>query len=338
MRYIPALDGLRAIAVMVVVAFHSRVPGMSGGFLGVDVFFVLSGFLITSLLMAEIDDTGTVQIWRFYLRRLVRLTPALLFFLSIFVLVAPLIWPRGTTYLSNALMAALYLGDLGDLFWNKPLYGVGHTWSLAIEMHFYLIWPLLFLWLRTLSRQQILIVLVAAYLAATAWRLHCLANGDSWKEIYFLFDTRVSGLILGSALAVLWSLPHRIRIPGAAAGVAYAILILMVYESGWGLRVVLGHGIILTELATAVIIAHALGGSARWLEQPAMVYIGKLSYGIYLFHKPASTYLRARYGWDTTFLGAAAVGIVGAAVSYHTIERYARKWRAKRRQLATCGA
>lgn len=338
MKYVPALDGLRAFAVIAVVAFHSRVPGTGGGFLGVDLFFVLSGFLITSLLLSELEGSGTVNIRRFWLRRLARLTPALMLFLSLFVFAAPILWPDRTTYLTNAIAASFYTGDLGGLFWTAPVYGIGHTWSLAVEMHFYLVWPLLFLWLRFLTRQQLLAALVSAYLVATMWRLYCVADGDSWREVYFVLDTRVSGLILGSALATALSLPVRFSIPRGAVVGAYAALVWLVISSKWGDRSILGYGVVCTELAASIVIVHAYSAAPRWLEQPALVWLGQMSYGFYLFHKPISEWLRVRYSWDITLLGSVAVGLGGAALSYYTIERHVLRLRSKLRQPAACAA
>jgi len=136
------LDGLRAVAVVLVISDHCGVPVFDQGYFGVDLFFVLSGFLITRLLVDEIDATGRIELWRFYLRRLLRLAPALLLFLAAYMLIAPSIWPQFDflLHLRDAALVGFYLSDYSQAFWHNPKVLI-HTWSLSVEEHFYLIWP-----------------------------------------------------------------------------------------------------------------------------------------------------------------------------------------------------
>src|SRR5690242_18795216 len=131
MKHNNGLDGIRALAVIMVLGFHAAAPGATGGYLGVDVFFVLSGFLITSLLMDEIEDTGTVSFGRFYLRRFLRLTPPLLFMLATYLVFAPIAWPQMAfhTDVRDVLISTFYLSDYASAFWSLPHY-LRHTWSL----------------------------------------------------------------------------------------------------------------------------------------------------------------------------------------------------------------
>lgn len=140
--YIPALDGMRAVAVLVVVFFHAKVPGFGGGFFGVDVFFVLSGYLITRLLLQEQQATGRVALPHFYLRRLRRLYPALLLFLAVYLMLAATVL-NGPPYamrlhLRDALLSAVYLQDYAKMLDLYPFW-LRHMWSLSIEEHFYLV-------------------------------------------------------------------------------------------------------------------------------------------------------------------------------------------------------
>ena len=141
-EYNPELDGLRAVAVVLVISDHCCVPVFDQGYFGVDLFFVLSGFLITRLLIDEIDDTGRVDLWRFYLRRLLRLAPPLLLFLTAYMLIAPRLWPQFDLllHMRDAALAVFYLSDYSQAFWHNPKVLI-HTWSLSVEEHFYLIWP-----------------------------------------------------------------------------------------------------------------------------------------------------------------------------------------------------
>lgn len=196
MPYNPALDGLRALAVLLALAFHSRIEGFHGGFFGVDVFFVLSGYLITRLLANQHSATGTINVPAFYLRRLHRLYPALLPFLGAYLIAGPLAFPNRQDHARDALVAATYLSDYGFAFWKIP-WLVQHTWSLSVEEHFYLAWPVaLLLVLRPPGRYWAPVVL-SLTVAATLWRWHVVLNVDPWHQPYYRFDTRLSGLLLG---------------------------------------------------------------------------------------------------------------------------------------------
>lgn len=143
MQRIASLDGLRALAAVAVIFFHAgEDTPLSGGFLGVDVFFVLSGYLITSILLRERSFTGRIDTLRFYGRRFVRLMPALVFLLAVYVIAAPLMWPSmsRSEHIGHALVAGFYLSDYGYALWRIPEF-LRHTWSLSVEEHFYLLWP-----------------------------------------------------------------------------------------------------------------------------------------------------------------------------------------------------
>ena len=138
MRYVPALDGIRAIAAAAVMAFHAWIPGAKGGFLGVDVFFVLSGYLITSILLQERQRTGHIDLGRFYLRRVRRLYPALLLLLVVCVGLGPFLWSKYTVewHLGAGAIAGLYLSDYAWAV-DFPMRHLAHTWSLAVGMSGY---------------------------------------------------------------------------------------------------------------------------------------------------------------------------------------------------------
>ena len=128
--------------MILVIADHCDISVFDQGYFGVDLFFVLSGFLITRLLVDEIDSTGRIDLLRFYLRRLLRLTPALLLMLTAYLLIAPSLWPQLDlmSHVRDAALVAFYLSDYSQAFWHNPKVLI-HTWSLSVEEHFYLIWP-----------------------------------------------------------------------------------------------------------------------------------------------------------------------------------------------------
>ncbi|HBZ95677.1 MAG TPA: acyltransferase, partial [Pseudomonas sp.] len=330
MPYLPALDGLRAIALLIVMLFHAKAPFANGGYLGVDMFFVLSGFLITALLQEEITKSGTISLGRFYLHRLARLMPPLLLLVAIYLTFAPILWPKYEGHAPDATLAALYLSDYSVAFWGSPKY-LRHTWSLSVEEHLYLMWPLALLALRPLAPNRLLAVLIGLYVVATAWRIYC-ATEQPWAWVYYRFDTRVSGTVLGSALAVAWRLgsfqPQRARFSWAPLAMIITVVGLARWRSSLSLQV----GTMAVELLTAWMIVLVLSSTERikWLERPALVYLGKISYGAYLFHYPIALYLRPHTEWLLTMLVGGGVSLLIAAASYHSIEAWMRRIRKSR--------
>ena len=281
MEHKVALDGLRALAVLAVLAFHVRVPGFQGGFLGVDLFFVLSGFLITKLLMKEYECTGGIQLRRFYLRRALRLSPTLLTLVAIFLVVAPVLWPEISAW-REAAWSVLYLSDYSRAIMGEPLV-LSHTWSLAVEEHFYLLWPLLLpMLLRSSAPFQTLLI---AYLLATMWRIACFI-WVGWDQTYFRFDTRLSGLLLGAIIAVR---PPDLRFGIAAPLAVFAVLCTL---QMWGEAEGLTLAVTGAEIASMFLILAAMEARHTWLAWPVLAYLGRLSYGIYLWHYPVAYSLR----------------------------------------------
>jgi peptidoglycan/LPS O-acetylase OafA/YrhL len=331
----PALDGIRAFAIVVVMLFHARAPAAMGGYLGVDVFFVLSGFLITSLLLAELETRGRIDFSGFWRRRLVRLTPALLAMLVAYVLVAPIVWPGTTNHGTQAAVSALYLADYGVAWWGVPTQ-LSHTWSLAVEMHFYLLWPFLLLlaW-RRWKGTSLASALLAGYSLATALRWFWTVHGHTWEQVYYRTDTRLSGLLLGACVAAaLRETKWRERLRSATPWLLWIpIAAVVCLQYRWHDLWVVMWGIPLVEIATAaVLIASLRRGSqvSAMLSQPLLVWLGKLSYGLYLWHYPIFVYLRERYTWDVVLLAGVPLSVALAAVSYHTVEAWTARWRAPR--------
>ncbi len=335
MTYNPALDGLRAFAILLVVLFHARAPWALGGYIGVDVFFVLSGYLITSLLLAQLDRTGTVDMPAFWRRRLWRLTPALFAMLAVYVLVSPLLWPQEHDHASQAAMAALYLSDYALAFWGTPRQ-ISHTWSLAVEMHFYLLWPLAMLlaWRRWKGGALVRVLLVA-YVLATMLRWACTIRGQSWNEVYYRADTHFSGLLLGAWLAAAlrerpWHdtlqrmLPWLLWLPVAG---------LLCLDRTWGDLWMQTWGLSIVEGAAAVAVLavqRPASQVALMFSRPALAWLGRVSYGLYLWHYPIFVWLRVRFPWEETLLLGLPLSLGLAALSYYTIESRAARWRPPR--------
>jgi len=334
LSYNPAFDGLRAIAVSLVLGFHALVPRFSGGYLGVDVFFVLSGFLISSLLYREWNCSGQIKVRRFYFRRLVRLTPALFFLLITYIVLAPWMWPAvpRQAIFRDAAVAGLYLSDYGCAFWSVPVH-LRHTWSLSVEEHFYLLWPWVLMILYTrFSRRQCAWALAGLYLLATAWRLYCDLDGaQGYVATYFRFDTRLSGLILGSWLATVdfsrfdWN-----RIPKDAMAFFALILVLICtwrFPIKSTLALALGTALVewCTVLALMVINASDKSIAFSLLSARPLVLLGRLSYGIYLWHYPIFMFLWDQWRWYWILIIGGSITLLMATLSYLTVERWARQ-------------
>jgi peptidoglycan/LPS O-acetylase OafA/YrhL len=331
-RYNPALDGLRAVAVVLVISDHCWVPVFKQGYFGVDLFFVLSGFLITRLLIEEIEATGRVDLWRFYLRRLLRLAPPLLLFLTAYLLIAPWLWPQFDLllHMRDAGLAVFYLSDYSQAFWHNPKVLI-HTWSLSVEEHFYLIWPFAVLLLVRIEPRWRLVGLFGIYLLASAWRIYEYET-MGWDATYYRFDTRISGLLCGALLAI--SLQHKDLISERAANTmglfAWAALLVCLsigfWDAPWSL-------VIVTNLAHLAAFGLLISASTKnsWvssiLSAPPLVGIGSISYGMYLWHYPAALYLRELTPWYLTGPIVLSFSIAMATVSYLTIERPLQRYR-----------
>ena len=302
----PELDGLRGIAVLVVLAAHARVTPVAaeGGLAGVTLFFVLSGYLITRLLIAERTTIGRVDLRAFYMRRALRLFPAL-GALLIVVLVGYAIglWESNRADLGVAIPAViLYAGNWVAA--TGASFGVlGHTWSLAVEEQFYLVWPVLLLLL--LSRVSLRAVAVGAVLIAvlvTPWRLVLLMNGQlGWA--FNGTDTHADALLLGCAIAILGT-----KLPATLGwlGVLGLIATSIVWIGGGGL-------LIMVPLAT-IASALAVAGSPQALGWRPLAFVGTISYGLYLWH-----FLFIWSGLPAIVVVAAS--FAAAIASYYVVER-----------------
>ncbi|WP_203815738.1 acyltransferase family protein [Paractinoplanes ferrugineus] len=332
-RFRPDIEGLRAIAVLLVVSAHVGLPGLGGGYVGVDVFFVISGFLITSLLLREAERTGRISVPRFYARRAVRLLPA-----AAVVLVGTLIAARfrlpltrlgefaqdalaATGYFANLRFAALGTDYLRADQAPSPFQ---HFWSLAVEEQFYLVWPLLilagaYLWRR---RRPLAAILAVLSLASLVLSVTETARSAPWA--YFGPHTRVWELGAGALLAL-----------GAARIRGHALL-------GWaGLGAILAAAVLFDEstpypswralLPVAGAVAMIAAGGARGagvhliLDRKPLQVIGRLSYGWYLWHWPVLVMFPAARTWQKALLAVGALGL--AWLTYRFVENPLRQGR-----------
>ncbi|MEW6306605.1 MAG: acyltransferase [Verrucomicrobiota bacterium] len=338
--YRPSLDGLRGVAILCVLAVNSLLPFFPGGFLGVDIFFVLSGFLITTLLMEEWDRSGAINLKYFYARRALRLLPALFLLLTAACL-------YGLLFQSREMAAVTWRESLWVLFYfanwmltiEHEVGSLDHAWSLSVEEQFYVLWPIALLMLLRLgvSRDRILMLLGLLIVAAAIWRAFLWHNGAHYLRLYYGSDTRADALLIGCFTGLLFSwnrLPRSeiglaISRALAAVGVLFLLYIgvLVPHDAGF----LYAGGFTLIAFAAAVLLVQALGpqpnAASQFLANPMLVWIGCISYSLYLWHYPIFHALRLErfesLGWNPFLVHTIRFAAVFAAAgaSYYFIER-----------------
>ncbi len=341
---VPALDGLRAMAVLLVILSHTPLltgepfTGISlidrftrGGFLGVDVFFVLSGFLITALLLREQVDTGRVGFWAFYLRRALRLLPALLALLIVHAIYARASGLSMDVEFQSMGAALLYVYNwLGVWRPNEVAEGMGHLWSLAIEEQFYLVWPaIVILFLGVRRHVNIVVAVMVAAIAFIAFhRISVWESSYSWIFPFIRTDTRADSLLVGALVAALW-VRRRTPVRGLpiAGWIAVLALGFCIIRADPLAPFVYRGGFTLVAVLVGVIILAAVDGrwfGARILAIPPLRLIGRVSYGLYLWHLPVFFAVQ-RYGtdWGTPLRLTVAFGltILFTAASWRFVEQ-----------------
>jgi peptidoglycan/LPS O-acetylase OafA/YrhL len=316
-----ALDGLRAIAVLAVLLFHAEMGWMGGGFLGVDVFFVVSGFLITSLLVEEWQRDDGIDLRQFWRRRARRLLPALGILLLAVSAFAVLFVPDALVRLRSDVTAAIFYvtnwhyilsgQSYFDALGRPPL--LQHLWSLAIEEQWYLIWPLVFVVAMRrfggAARRLVVPVLVAAA-ASAVWMAVLYRPAADVSRVYFGTDTHLSALLIGAAAGLCWH-PWRARLGGlrhqrgvdAMGLAALAVVVLLMVMWGSQTTVLYRGGFALVALLSVLVVGAAVHPGA-WvlsglLSTRLLVWIGVRSYALYLWHWPVMVVFRQRdLGWS----------------------------------------
>ena len=351
-RYLPALDGMRALAVAAVLLYHGDVSWIPGGFLGVEVFFVISGYLITSLLMAERQATGGTAYLAFWARRARRLLPALFALLAVVSAVWLLMVPGEAARIRGDVVGALtYVTNWYQIVVRQSYFeAIGrpsplrHLWSLAVEEQFYLVWPIVLAVLSRLTRGRrgrLLVIILALAAASAAWGVRLYHPGVDPSRVYYGTDTRAAGVLLGAALAVAappWLMRAKVHVGARAlfnvVGVVGLVGIgwMMTHANEFDPMLYRGGFVLLDLFAVAAIAAVVHPCATVWskvLGVGPLVWIGKRSYGIYLWHWPI--FVLTRPGLDVTMssgtLLALRLGltVVVAEISYRLIELPVRK-------------
>ena len=346
-RYITGLDGIRAIAVIMVLAYHLKLALFKSGFLGVTVFFVLSGYLITGILISEVEEEGTIDLKNFWLRRIRRLVPAVMSMAVVIIFVSAvvnrIIFTKGC---KDFLASVLGFNNWWQIF-NKVSYfeaaGVPspftHCWSLAIETQFYLIYPLILLGIYKLAKSRgegrakrgLLFAGVTLLLAMISVILMIVLFDPQQdaSRVYYGTDTRAFSLLFGALLAILWEyrmVPRRLSasVNMVLGSVSFAVLLVMTIaingSSNFWYRGGQFFGTILT-----VLMVYAVSGRKTWLSRflsnPVLKWIGDRSYSIYLWHYPIILLISKgiKASWWITLIEL-VLSVVLAELSYRFIE------------------
>ncbi len=347
--YRPGLDGLRALAVIGVFVYHSRIDWLPGGFLGVDLFFVLSGYLITSLLLVEWEARNRIDLRRFWLRRARRLLPALVVVVLAALVLSAIFARQDLAHTrSDAVSSLLYYTNWHLIVANHSYFVrmgnpslLQHLWSLAVEEQFYVIWPLLLVPGLVLVGRKRLPMLVIAGIAASATLMWLLYNPYSDpSRVYYGTDTRAFLLLMGILLALVWPAIERLR--GALPllelfGVAALVGTVLLFRQMQDFNPTLYRGGDLAAAFCFVVliaaVAHPRTGIGQALGVAPLRWVGERSYGIYLWHLPiillvAGVNVRSSPG---VVVAEAAVVLAAAALSYRYVEEPIRSGRLQRR-------
>lgn len=335
-KYYSGLDGLRAIAVAIVLIAHAGSPFPKGGTVGVEIFFVLSGFLITAILSNEYQQTGTISRKNFYFRRLLRLTPALVLTTLLFGILY-FLTHREIPFFKMA-VALTYTANWVQAIWNTDLGAMAHCWTLATEEQFYLLWPFAIALLErkvsSVRRKALLLFGLALSLASYRFAMVGIYTAP---RIYFGLDTHMDSLILGSALCYLLALVQTFPAPRIAllnrvcstllVPIAITILLIIMALWKWDNPAMGRYGFALSGMAAAVVIFHLVQSPQSFLNKalslPIVTYVGKISYGLYLLHYPIYHFITEGMP-NSTFLVRVPIKLtltfLAAIACYHLFE------------------
>lgn len=314
-RYMPGLDGLRAIAVLAIIIYHLNKQWLTGGFLGVDTFFVISGYLITSLLLKEFEETGSINLKQFWLRRIKRLIPAVFVLVGVVSMMTLILKPDQIVNIKHDAFAAIfyvsnwwYIMTDVNYFEQFAFMPLKHLWSLAIEEQFYIIFPIVLITLLLTVKKYRNITLIFWIVSLVSLLLMVLISEPHMEHsrVYFGTDTRLQTMLLGVLLAFLWPpfklkanppriLSHTIDGLGIVSTVVIIMLFIFVDDnSDW---IYNGGFYVISVLTLFVILSvvHPSAYFAKVIGNPLFVYIGKRSYSLYLWHFPVISFIHSYY-------------------------------------------
>jgi peptidoglycan/LPS O-acetylase OafA/YrhL len=344
LKYIPFLDGLRAFAILSVLTFHNGGPigemlSHRGGWAGVDAFFVISGFLITGILLKERQRTDTISLRNFYVRRFLRLAPAYALFIAVTALINPHDWQRMPAAVG---IAAIYMCDFDlALGWGNIMgSGMEIAWSLSVEEKFYLFWPTI----MRLGRRHLPLLGVLAIAGCFAWRTYLIYQNVMWTRLADGFDTKLDALMIGCLAAMALNndvLRIRLQLYFCHGLIPFALAAgILLYVRGFshpGTATSISDRLIFwnlqlpafTALFTFLVVSlflQPLSRVTKLLSLPVFVWLGRISYSLYLWHMLAFLWalkiysFHPTYAWDSEVCGI-GMAIVLASISYYCVEQ-----------------
>ena len=327
------LDGISGLAVLGVMAVHAEIRHLQWGYLGVDVFFTLSGFLITTVLLEEWSERGTVDFKKFYARRALRLLPALSMLLIASLLpVNPI---SMVERIKAALVALFYMSNWVRAFApDFKMKALGHTWSLSMEEQFYLLWPILLMTMLRFEavRKRIIPILSIAAIGCMSYRAMLWTAGRTPERLYNGLDTRADALLTGCVLSLIlgFGIPGVLSSPRpifkVIALILAAPLLVMVFRSQWNDPFMFMAGYSTVSIASAAVIFWVLHSSSELLSAilgfRPLVWTGRISYGLYLWHYPLFEFVRGLRLPDPIDVLCMFGGVFAlAALSFYGVER-----------------
>ncbi|MDI9230502.1 acyltransferase family protein [Staphylococcus caprae] len=347
-HYLPGLDGLRAIAVIGIIIYHLNTKWLSGGFLGVDTFFVISGYLITSLLISEYYRSKSIDLINFWIRRIKRLIPAVLFLITIVLIFTLLFKPDLIISIKHdAIAACFYVSNWWYIFQDVDYFNqfsvapLKHLWSLAIEEQFYLFFPIILLGLLKFCRKKTitLVLIVVSLLSLLAMIIIHMWTGNN-SRVYFGTDTRLQTLLLGCILAFIWppfsfkkNISKKAKSSISIVGLLGLLILIYLFitvsdQDKW----IYSGGFYAISFLTLFVIASVVHPSSllkKILSFNLFIYIGKRSYSLYLWHYPIivfmnSYFVQGQIPWYV-YICEVILMFIMAEVSYQFIETPFRK-------------
>jgi peptidoglycan/LPS O-acetylase OafA/YrhL len=342
--YVPALDGMRGVMTLGVVVAHVYYTYVPGTVLYIDVFFTASGYYITSLLLRDIERRGRIDYKEFYKRRFARILPPFALMLAAYVLFHWIFLASFTTALGQAAIAMSYITNWWAMFDPAGISALGHTWTLSVEEQFYLLWPVTFAFIarRFGVSWRLVTAICAIGLAVWGWRAFLVWDGASWQRLYVGLDTRSDALMVGCAMAVALKLvapgkyPTFDRLmPKLAWPLAiYWVIITFAFWQYAG-PIPYPHyyyyyyfgsiicGAIPGALALTMLSRSSGTVCHRIFERPEAVFLGRIFYGIYLWHLPILNLLNTYgFGAKSRLLIGLPLSVIVATLSYAYLERH----------------
>jgi peptidoglycan/LPS O-acetylase OafA/YrhL len=349
--YTPALDGLRGLMTVGILVAHTRYPLVPGALLYMDVFFVMSGYFITSLLLRDIDRHNGIRFVEFYRRRFARILPPFAVMVAVYLTYRALFFPSFGAALLDAGIAFTYVANWWSAFGWPGIAYMSHTWSLAIEEQFYLLWPLVLTGLMRLLgvRWRLVIAILAIALAIWVWRIILTMGDPPFWRLYYGADTRADALAVGCALGVALklapagSLPNverflpKLAWPFVISSLAVTFFFVQYQNPFYYIFGIMLFGVLPGAVLVTMLIRSSGTVVHRILERPEPVYLGKIFYGMYLWHFPILFILKDQFGAPNLvrFLIGFPLTVLLATLSYAYVERHFMRTRAKAPQSAS---